>query len=402
MLKAASLMYAIFVLLIISILCYGILLVFSLNLRLDTYFENRSALLIEQRSALEEIKANFKEIQTVTSGTIQNENKAFFSKYNIKKWGVLTLVKLSTYSKNDSIKSNYFIGRKRRQNMPALYLRENDEPLKISGTTKIEGDVYVSQEGIKKVRINNHITHKPTHIGKRYLSNKVFFNLKDLDDTEEEFLETIDAQSIEDTLIVSFNQDTKIVRAATAVENIKLKGNIILQSKDTLVIDRYTYLEDVIIKAPKVIFKQGFKGNAQVLSSHIILEKGVVLTYPSALITKGDTNQKSTIICDENTNLQGVIYMLGDGLKTLENREIQLKENSKIQGDVVCDGKLSIKGTIEGSVFASLLFYEDISKSYTNLIHNAKILSNKLPLDYFQIAVDEKFENDAIVIIKKN
>ena len=65
---------------------------------------------------------------------------------------------------------------------------------------------------MKKIRLHNNAgAHKPTHIGKKYLSKNVFFKLEENIFKQEEDFEIIDANSINDSLIVSFNNQTKTI-----------------------------------------------------------------------------------------------------------------------------------------------------------------------------------------------
>src|SRR5690606_12628712 len=75
-----------------------------------------------------------------------------------------------------------------------------------------------------------------------------------------------------------------------------IKGNYIFISKDTINIDKSSYLEDVILVAPVIRIEDGFVGNLQAFASKTIeIGSNVMLNYPSFLCVKYDSIHNSNI-----------------------------------------------------------------------------------------------------------
>lgn len=404
MLRAASLVYAIFISLIIGVLCYAILLMFSLNLNLDNHFDLRNRLLSNNRSGVDYLMSNYDQGIERYQVNLFPEDDAIITYFNTSAWGVFKLSSIISVIKKDSVRQDVLMADRHIQNAPAIYLRDNDEQFKIAGETKIIGDIYVSSRGIKKTTIlGNGDLSNPIQEGKIYMSEKVLPNvippaLIYPENFQFTLLEDLPSSSI----INTFDKETMVVEAFSSIENSRLKGNIILRSKDTLTISASTILEDIIIDAPKVIFEEGFKGNVQVFASNeIILESNVSLKYPSALIVSSDTDSKKSIQVAEDSEVNGVVFLFGNGLATEDKNSILLDPKSTINGDVFCDGVLSLYGTVRGSVYSSAFTHKTPTTNYDNLIFNGKVLPNELPIEYFQISLLKKFESSESILVKK-
>ena len=208
----------------------------------------------------------------------------------------------------------------------------------------------------------------------------------------------------ESSVINPFDKKTKVIEVGGILENIRLKGNIIVRSKDTLSIMPSAHFEDIIIDAPKVVFVVGTEGNAQIFSTHeIILEKDVKLKYPSVLVVNSDeqsTTQKKINI-GEKSLVEGAILLFGNGIIDESKNRLVLEKESEVTGDIYCDGISSIYGSIRGSVFTSSFLHKTENTEYSNLIFNGKIINDDLPNNFFQVSLLENFKSEEPLIIKK-
>ena len=405
MIRAASLIYAIFISLVIGILCYSLVLTFSLNLNLENHFELRRRLLTNNDSALEYLKANY--------NTLGNEREVFlFPKENDIKtyfeespWGMFRKYTVISMAKKDSVRQDILMADRHLNTSPALYLRDNDTEFKIAGKTEINGNIFISGYGLKKTTITgNSGFYEPKFTGMVFRSDKILPKVESFKNSNPEASELLLLEDIRETsLINSFDRITKIIEVENILENIRLKGNIILRSKDTLSIMPSAILEDVIIEAPKVVFRSGNQGNVQVFSTHEIeLEKDVKLNYPSVLVVSSDdTSTEKKIIVGESSVVEGTVILYGNGLIDENKNTLIIENDAEITGDVYCDGKLSLYGIVKGSVFASALLYKTDNSQYYNLIFNGKILTDQLPANYFQVSLLEDFKSKEPLIIKK-
>lgn len=404
MIKAASLIYAIFISLVIGILCYSILLIFSLNSNLEYNFDLRNRLLLNNYSGMAYVAENYIKEDFFYKTQILHKEKDIVTYSKISPWGIFNTCIITSASKRDTVKQLFFVADKHHKNSPALYVRDNDEVFKIAGKTKIEGDIYISKRGLKKVNLlGNSNLNKPKHLGKIFPSQKT---MPKVSQHSLLYPSEFDIVSIEDInssfLFNSFEKNTKVIEVTTQLESIHLKGNIIIKSNDTLNIYKSAILEDVIVQAPKVIIHSGFNGNLQVFSSKsIIVESDANLIYPSVLIVNANEDYEKKIILKESSKISGAIILYGEGLKTEKKNKLIIDKGVIITGDIYCDGTLSLYGKVNGSIYSSSFYHKTQGTSYDNLINDGQVSPKKLPEEFFQIPLMEQFENNIPLFVKK-
>lgn len=404
MIRAASILYALLTTVIIAVFCYGLLLVFNLNNKLEFQFDNNSKLININRSVL----------TIAMQGLIgsQELEDDYYSKYsnrhtissNFKDWGVFSICTISTSFNSDSINTSYLIAKKQKKKLPALYLRDNSEELKIAGSTTIEGDIYISERGVKKVNFQgNNTMSDPKHTGSVYKSEKLLPQVEELRLAYPQDFEFLYEEELEEHIIINtYQSKTKIIKFSSVLENVALKGNIIIKSEDTLLVKRSAVLQDVIIDAPKIIFESGFVGNIQAYAtSGIVLEENVILEYPSVLIIASNLNNEKNLICKKESIVKGSLILNGNGLLTEGNHRMLIDENALIYGSVYCDGVLSLYGTVKGNVVTSALLHKTKTAEYTSLILDGNILSHEVPENVFQIPTGNLTDNQYDIILKQ-
>lgn len=403
MLKAASLAYAIFITLIIAILCYALLLIFSLNNNLEDYFTLRKKLLIHNHSAIAVMKANYS-TNGLNGQQIFPHEAAISSTISTTNWGAFSKCQINTYSKKDTVQQVYLLADLYNKDLPALYLRDNDEDFKISGNTIINGDVYISGRGIKKIQVSGVQTvENPIHTGQVFTSDKILPRFQPLELTYPEGFVLMLFDDIKTNSVINgFDKKTKVINVGSVLENIQLKGNIIIRSNDTIQVKASAILEDIIIEAPKVVFQEGFIGNLQVFATHeVVLDSRTHLNYPSVIVVGSNESEEKNIVLKENSVLNGAVILYGDGLRDESKNKMIIEPNSKVTGTIFCDGVLAIYGSVNGSVITSSLEHKTLTTNHRNLILNGSIIADKIPSPYFQIQPLEKYKTGHPVILKK-
>src|SRR5690606_38935655 len=381
MLKAASLAYAIFITLIIAILCYALLLIFSLNNNLEDYFTLRKKLLIHNQSSIAVMKANYSTNGLNSQQKFPHE-ASITSTLSTTAWGAFSKCKISTYSKKDTVQQVYLLANVYNKDLPALYLRDNDEDFKISGNTIINGDIYISGRGIKKIQISGTQTvENPVHIGNVYTSEKILPRFQPLELIYPEDYILVLIEDIKTNLVVNgFDKKTKVINVGSVLENIQLKGNIIIRSNDTIQVKTSAILEDIIIEAPKVVFQEGFSGNLQVFaSSEVVLDSHALLNYPSVIVVGSNESEEKTIVFREKSVLNGAVILYGNGLMDESINKIIIEPDAKVTGTIYCDGVLALYGSVNGSVITSSLEHKTLTTNHRNLILNGSIIADKIP-----------------------
>jgi len=402
MIKAASIAYAIFMALITALVCYGFVLVFSVNTQIEDHYELRSDLLRQRFSAQALAKAHFNELSQMTTEFIVDPSKGIKVQLSKQPWGFLDLVKTEVFNTQESFSQQYLMGWSKAVNDPIFYVRNNDEPLKISGTTSLVGTIYSSAVNIKKITVNGQTSQKAKHLGAKRVAKKVMpsYQLPEEfvpQNWQEGFLESLDDKM----LIQDFTEPTMIFKVTNLLEDITLKGNIVVRSTDTLTIKKTALLEDIIVLAPKVVFEAGFKGSLQVIAgAHIETEDNVQLDYPSVLVVSGTNDQLNSIKIGAQCTIAGAVILTGNGLAFEQQQELVVQKDSKIDGLLYCDGVLELYGDVQGTVISSALLYKTSSTRYSNLLKDVSLSELPKPELFFGIELPE-LGSGAPLIVKK-
>jgi len=404
MLKASSLLYAIFVCLIVSLLCGSLLIIFNYQYRLkQQYFLEEELVNASTSNFLQVIHKND---ELGVEGEVQFKDERFKTSYTISKWGFYNLVKTKTFLKKDTLYKVALIGSTSKKEKIALYLSDLDKPLNIGGTTKIKGDVKISKYGVKPAYINNqNFTGTKLIHGAIGVSGKRLPVLQQFEDVtgNQKIIEVLLEELAGKSLYNSFYKPTIVVYVdgEYIIENISLSGNIILQSKDSIYIKNTTALKDILIKAPSVVFDENFKGVVQVFAKkNVSLKKGVQLQYPSSIYIAHDSEEKIEVVLEEKSKLAGGIVLTGDSYQSSLNRMVTINKGASVMGDVYCYGKTQLKGKVIGSVYTDRFYLKTASSIYENYIVGGEINRLGLPNNFIGLPLFSN-ENNSYELIKE-
>lgn len=398
MVKAHSLLYAIYISLLIALLTAGIIYFSNVYKWLNVYYNTTEDLIIENQSVVNYSLRNFSE-----TDSIYNAEKGFSNNISNQNFGLFKLLTVRSFNKKDTIVSTYFLGENTNNN-DAFYLANFTKPLSYFGNLKIVGNTYLPNERIEQVYINKTINSLST-------SNKAklsIIHLPKLDtkieDTFNDIFNTIDKgnlTSLKMVVINSFTNKTNIVNWNYSPNKLTLKGNLILFSKDSIIIKKEDSLEDIIVFASKIRVEEGFKGNVQLFSNkEINISKNVELKYPSAIVLFNNTKEESSINIEEKVKICGSVLLFGNELIDLNKNKIIISPKGQILGNIYCSGKLSLQSNVYGSVYSNRLFLETNQTSYDNTLANVEINPSKLPNFYYRLPLFNQ-KNTSYEVIKK-
>lgn len=383
MVKAHSLLYAIYICLIVSIICGALLYFSNLYNQLNVYYNVQEELYIQNQSVL-----NFALGNKIQPTEIDKDEKTSIEgSFEAKPYGLLTLVLAKSYISNDTVSSVHFVGA-RGIDKNCIYLTNLSKSLSYSGKVKLVGDNQLPSTFIETSYINNSINELKNE-GKNTISEpqlpeinpdfkKIFFGVK----SEKVKLATI--EKTKDSLYYnSFLNTTKEIIVNQNLSNIIFKGNFILRSEDSIRVRKNTILEDVILIAPKITFEEGFKGTVQAFATKgIELEEKVTLNYPSVVCVYNEGTEESKIKIKKECKISGVVVLFGNKIDLIDKHSIEIDESGLLFGDLYCTGKLMTKSNVYGSVYTNRFFIKTGSTSYDNVISDIEINTTKRP-DYF-------------------
>jgi hypothetical protein len=308
-------------------------------------------------------------------------------------WGIFDIGIVKSFRQKDTLFRAFSLANSiDSAKWAALYLADEDRPLSVSGATAITGNAFVPKAGIKKAYVDN----KAYQGDEKLVNGNINNSQKKLPPLDEARLAALAAYFLEkepqarndsnllraDTIQNSFLKPTRTLFLGKKVETIKnivLRGNIILESDTTLVIDRTAQLENVLVFAPAIIVNSGFRGTCQLFATDSIhIQAGCMFNYPSCLgvlnANSSKTNPYVKLVLDKNTLFNGAVF-------THRQKEeeimpiLSLDSNVTVTGQLYAQGILQFKYNLQvnGSVFTKLFTYRSGYSLMENTLVDARI-----------------------------
>ena len=288
-------------------------------------------------------------------------------------------------------------GTKQDAKTPNLYLENNTSALVVVGDTRLEGNSYLPKQGVKAGNIS----------GKYYQGNALYYGVareseRILPQLDKNWLNYINAMHqgvlIEESIPVQFEKDNKnsfnsrpniiFSESPIVIEDQKIAGNFVIQSKSKIVVYSTAQLTDVILIAPEINIRNGVKGSFQAFATKKLqIGKQCQLFYPSSLVLldqnreESSTNSRKNIIdfsIGSNTLVEGIVLYLKNE-KVKKNRvktHLEIQPNAEIIGEVYCEGNVDFQGTVWGSLYAKQFIAKQYGSVYLNHIYNGKVLKS--------------------------
>jgi hypothetical protein len=401
MVKAHSLLYAIYICLIVSLVCGSMLYYANLYGQLNTFYNLQEEMYIQNQSLVNYALGN----NVIQQEYPINEDSGIQGNYVSKEYGLISLLLAKSSLKSDTISSAHFIG-SYNSDKTAIYLANFSRGLSYSGSVKIVGDTKLPVLNIQTSYINN----KPNNLinqGKTSISNIL---LPNINSKFKKVFEGINAQKSSigelekqsDSLFYnSFFNETKEINVPSTVSNIIFKGNFILRSKDSIRVKKNAILEDVILIAPKITFEEGFSGTLQAFSTNgIELEQKVSLNYPSVVCLYNNTPNESLIRIKKGCKITGAVVLFGNQLENIEKNIIEVQKEGLIFGSIYCSGKLDLKSKVYGTIYTNRFFLKTESSTYDNTIEDIEINTLKLPKSFISIPLFDPKKTDYGILKK--
>lgn len=412
MLKAGSIVYAIFVSLIFSVLSSSFIVTTYLNRRINADLDIQFELRRHAESGLHLLLLEDSDIPYGPSVDIQ-----LFpddpQEVRLKRipWGAYEVVS-STASKNKfEHQITALTGINNNEDAPiALYLQERNQPLSLCGKTLIVGDCYLPKSGVKRAYVEgkNFVGDKLIHGKVRTITNdfpqlsKHFrndgnWNQLDVDlETIEIHFDDLEVDSVHN----SFDSITQVIHSD---ESINLtghySGNVIVKSNSLIIVSGDANLKNILVAAPQIEIEQGFNGTAQFIASDsIITEENCTFHYPSSLVIHSENpNSSEGIVLGRNSHLFGCVILYRKYYDRRNRSILTINPESKITGQVYCNDAVNLRGTIEGNLICSRFVLRTQSSIYENHLLDATIDLSALSKDFVGNSFFSELGNKKII-----
>lgn len=380
--KSSSLLNAVFLCLLIAILCSAFILIASYNGLFREKLNAQQALIAQNNSAFNFFLAKAGSEETYRSTNDLDIN----SVVSRKKWGLLEVQTVKSFFKEDTVSKSALVVKGKNPANIALYLTDYDKILNLSGNIKIKGNIIIPKGHFEE----SHIGQEPNNIffsgSPQKSQGKLPETIRDIEiafNTKFDYFPKINYRP---GLIVvnEFDNPTKVMQVDGTLKDVVLKGNIVVRSETVLHISKTAKLTDVLLKAPRIVFDTGFKGSIQAFAKQkIVLKENVHLAYPSILL--GFSEDSLSIKIGENSTVLGSVILFGETFRGSLKRTVKTEENTLIVGDVYCYGASDLNGKIYGTLYADRLIKKTRNAVYENTLLNTEINREKLPQNFSRL-----------------
>ncbi|WP_152537377.1 bactofilin family protein [Aquimarina pacifica] len=299
---------------------------------------------------------------------------------------------------NRKVTRTAYTGSKRSLKTPNLYLENTNSPLVVVGNTRLEGNSYLPKQGLKAGNISG-----TYYQGSALYYGNVLESKSSLPDLEPEWvryienicngglLEATGSIPLEKELKNSFYNPPKIIYndAAIYLEDQKISGNIILQSRSKIVVGNQAQLTDVILIAPEISVEGQVRGSFQAIATKKIkLGKNAHLQYPSSVIlldknidqaAKGNSfKTEVNFIIETGVIVEGTVVYLKEEKSKVHRTKTQLAiaPDVEVIGELYCQGNLDFQGVVRGSLYTHQFIARQKGSVYLNHMYNGKVLIN--------------------------
>ncbi|WP_406845483.1 hypothetical protein [Flavobacterium soyae] len=414
-LKSGALQFTVFIAVLIALLLAGLVLYAYTFIYMKEQskgaIENIQIADIGMQTLLEQKELN---TDTLTIDFIKKENQTI--KTHLSQWGVFQKGTTITQFRKKKFTKIAIIGSLIiTDKSPTLFLQETHNALTVVGSTKIKGIAYLPTQGVNSGyiagnsyygtqliygRIEKSTSELPKP-EKAFLDAVIFYLKEYKIDRQEDYINLNSAMKITN----SFKEKTKGFYSQNAIilENKIISGNIIIKSETAIKVRKTALLNDLILIAPIIEIEDKTIGNFQAIASKkITLGKKCNLSYPSALLLFQDnknsvadnsnynTLSENQIFIDEGSILRGCVSYIQTKETSDFQTQIVLEKDSKIKGQVYCNGNFEIKGTVSGSVYTKQFVANQAGSIFMNHVYNATIENETVPAIYGGIILEQE------------
>lgn len=413
--KSGALQFTVFIAVLIALLLAGLVLYAYTFIYMKEQskgaVENIQIADIGIQSLLEQKELN---TDTARIDFIKKENQTI--KTHLSQWGVFQKgITITQFRKKKFTKATIIGSVIIADKSPTVFLQETHNALTVVGSTKIQGIAYLPTQGVNSGYIAGN-----SYYGTQLVYGRIEKSTAQLPKPEKSFLDTAiyylkEYKIINQEDYINLNSSTKITNSfkektkgfysanAITIENKIISGNIIIKSETAIKVKKNALLNDVLLIAPIVEIEDETIGTFQAIASKkISLGKKCNLNYPSALLlfqdnknavidnSNSNTLSENQIFIGEESIVKGCVIYLQTKETSDFQTQIVLEKDSRIKGQVYCNGNFEIKGIVSGSVYTKQFVANQAGSIFMNHVYNATIENQTVPPIYGGIILEQE------------
>ena len=398
-LKASSIYYALFLCVIIGLFLGGMILFAGINKQFEARIDIQDRLMNNANSGIEYGLTNYREISEEGSELLLFDSQIDSVNVHRKVWGAFEVIASEAHHGKFHSNKVTLCGHLKDPSESNLFVADLGRPISLCGETRLEGKCLLPKAGLERAYIE----------GQNYKGDKMVYGSegiaeRSLPATNQGFRDQItsikgDVQQWDnpDSVNHSFHEEAIhfVHDGVVSLKDNSLNGYVYLDVRDSIFVGKDAQLDHVILRARVVYIQQGFKGNLQAYATErITLEEEVQLTYPSVLgivEERFPEKENATITIGQKSQVLGSIFAISESPNFRLPVQISVEEEAIVHGLVYAQGRMQLKGIVNGSVYTSKFYLETPSSKYENHLLNAKI-KNELPDDFVYIPIMETDE----------
>ena len=412
--KAGAMLYALFIVVIVSIL---------LTVLLSTSFLSKKTFIdsVQYEKLVLNTESGINLLLSDQSLELPQTDLDLYDDPSIKTtlkkqyWGLFRyLASTSTFKSSKSTKACLSGSYHKPEDRIALYLTDMHKPYAFCGRTQVIGNCLMPRGGLKRAYINGEsfIGDKPITGTSEFSDYKlpaineqlIQHNRNYLNNQLQDNDSLVDFEDLTTPIITnSFSNKTLVIHSEESIDisSFQLNGNIKLLCDSTVLIDSSSKLSNICIYSSVVRVKHNFRGVLQIFASDsIIVERNVQLEYPSTVAVIKDVEipyklhfQSKPIYIMQNSIVDGMVVFLNKYQNTIQER-VSILPTAKVRGLMFVDGVTELRGKLEGSLYTNNLVYVTFSYIYDNYFYNTIVDNTALSSHYVfsDLLQDEKTE----------
>ncbi|MFW2376083.1 MAG: hypothetical protein ACN4ES_06030, partial [Cellulophaga baltica] len=270
--KASSLLFTVYVSLVLYLIAGSFILLYFLY----SNFLSQTIISAELKSLCESGAAYY----LANSKIAPNENWVDVPVFEGKSvrlkrscWGFFEILEAKATKGSYSEQASFFIGASKK-GINALYAADNNSYLRASGKTTIHGKIIVPGGHIERENFFGEIS--PIGLMKKSSNSLPIFNAEILNNLPKSRRchKKTECNSVEfsrlrqKSLSVLFTDTVLVLQSDEAINlvDVELRGKIIISSRKKIEVYSSSLLTDVILNAPEINIRVGFKGCGQFIA----------------------------------------------------------------------------------------------------------------------------------------
>lgn len=386
MIRAGSLTYAVFVSTVTAILCLMMILLASMNRSFFIQTDNYDRVKDNARSGIALGLASPGE--RVDQWYTLYEPGQDSVRLKKRKWGLYEVISSKAVLRQATFSRTAISGyRSPRSEGMALWLTDRNRPLQLSGEALLKGEFYLPKKGVDRAYIEGtnysrkELLYGPSRLSESRLPELSGGIIKEwrtyLKGQVHSGDSVLNAESLPQNLSHSFTKKTALYdqKGTLLLDGYTLRGNMILRSQTRIDVTASTVLDQVVLVAPVIRIHPGFHGRLHAVASDTLLvQSGVVLSYPSSLLVVLDQADQSPYLhLAEGSEVRGGIASWSDVHRRTNDLSVEINEGALLKGMLYCNGQVELTGTIEGGAVVQNFLLSTASGIYENHVLNGKI-----------------------------